>query len=183
MKVSEAIENLGTIDPDETIAMMVVREEEIKEVCGPRYPHVERVCGIISRKIRGYNTGIEKNYWYENRLIFRKLVEDATDYIEKDIADERVRKSNDRLGEEMGLKNITLSLKEEIRPLAIFNKKEVGINIVGGINIPYTLPANSTYAEFLNIVDGLNVDAGDHTFLEGWGFNEKTELLEIYFGS
>lgn len=112
------IEYLKTLDPDQHIAMMVVLQSEVEEVAGQNSSIIPRLTSLISRSPEQCSPGLDSNYWYEHRKTFRNLLEEGVEYLKQEEQREEVNRRNQMLERELNLKNFSLSVDKEIRPLA-----------------------------------------------------------------
>jgi hypothetical protein len=190
MFFEDAMDYLETHHNGENVAMMVVTEKEIKQVAGDRYPSedIDRLVDLISRTPRG-DDDIDSNYWYDQRGMFRSLVEAGIVYIANTKVREEIDGRNKMLAAELGLKNIQLSLDKEVRPMMVISRTEV-INVynVFSDSVPwFQLPIDSTYADLLLIIDAHKRGDGHHIYLEDirGKINTDTDEHTLYvsFGS
>lgn len=194
MQVNEAIEFLNELDNQEQqIAMMVVLEDEVKELSGPRISRekLERVTNLISRRPR--DPDLTHNYWGENKEVFSILVNKALNHVEKEAAKERVANANRELSDELDLGYAICSgFNAEIRPL-----RKIGAELtVSGEDDPETIlvkshcdefevDANVNFATLLKMVD---TPERSRPFLEEMCYTDldtesKTATLYLGWGS
>lgn len=183
MKLAVVQEYLSGIKPEEEFAIIILRESEIRQIAGANYPDMEQLSHLLSRLPRAQYNGpdITSCYWWDKRETFKTLVEDGIERIRKDQESNRVMEANAALEKELGLKNVIISLPFEVRPMKRFMDNAVTVMV------PQTarsgeLSENSTFADFLRLVDELNDGCGDHRFLEDWSFKDNNALA-VYFGS
>ena len=182
MNFNKAIEYLTAHHKNDRFAMMIVTEDEMRQIGGEQYGNYERLADLISRQTFGTDD-ITRNYWYEHRSIFRKLVKAGMDYLVTEDEDSRIRESNTTLTEEAGLEHLVISVDYEIRPLKVINpNRPIIVRNSSNDGDWFVLPTGSTYAEFLTKMDSLMGDAGDHVFYEGCRTNARGDLVAS-FGS
>lgn len=194
MQVNEAIEFLNKLDNQEQqIAMMVVLEDEVKELSGPRISRekLERVTNLISRRPR--KPDLNHNYWWENREVFSILVEKALHHVEIEEEKERIAEANRKLANELDLGyNICGGFSFEIRPLrklgaelTLDEADDPDTIVVKSHCDEFEVPADMTFAELLKMVD---TEERSRPFLEEMRYTHldtenKTATLYLGWGS
>jgi hypothetical protein len=190
MFYEDAMDYIESHHNGEKIAMMVVTEKEIRQVAGDRYPaeDIDRLVDLISRTPRG-DDDIDHNYWYDQRGMFRSLVEAGITYIANTKVREEIDGRNKMLAAELGLENIQLSLDKEIRPMMVISRTE-DINVYNTFSdkvVWFKLPKGSTYADLLLIIDAHKRGDGHHIYLEDvrGKIDPDTDVHTLYasFGS
>lgn len=169
MFFENAMDYIETNHEGENIALIVITEKEIKQVAGDRYPakDLDRLVDLISRTTHG-NDDIDANYWYDQRGMFRSLVEAGMVHIENSKVREEIDGRNSMLAAELGLRNIQLSLDKEVRPMMVISRTEV-IDVFNSFSpdVPwFQLPIDSTYADLLLVIDAHKCGDGHHIYLE-----------------
>ena len=175
MLVSEAKAELNKFDDDDHIGMMLVCEDEVRELCGTVYRKVDSVLNLLSR-------GSDRHFWYDKRDIFPELISDAYGLIERRKEEDRREKSNQQLQSELGLSTLIISVDHEVRPLLYIHPCEFTVTSLGLGT--FQMPANSTYADLLRELDKRLLITGDnHVFYEGVTMNHKESQCQAHFGS
>lgn len=185
MRYNEAITYLEqNFTDDDEIAMMVLTENEVRSVAGDYYPadDLDKLLNLLSRLPTSHD--IDHNYWYEQRGIFRKLVEAGVGAINRRKIEDDIRTKNNMLAEEMGLKNMVISLEHEVRPMYVVNPEE-DFEVQQFGEKWFTLPKGSTYATLLRMLDKIKEGDGHHVFYEGSQVAniDGKIVLQVGFGS
>jgi hypothetical protein len=167
------------------LVLMVLTEREIRQVVGDSYPLEDLVhlMELISRTPKNTDD-IDQNYWYEQKGLFRKLVEVGYNAIERSKIEDDIRERNQQLQEELGLENIIISVDHEVRPLKVINPDSYLLVQQFG-ETWFQLPQGSTYADLLLQLDRFKKDDGHHVFYEGAQMSEVNgeSVLSVGFGS
>lgn len=186
MKVFDAIEHLQTeYKSDSIIAMMIVREDEIRSLLASNATdeEVDRLAELISRT--PYDADLDGHYWHEHRAVFKNLLLAGIEYVNQEKEDERIDACNQRLSEELGLSRLIISVSQEIRPMAVVNRSEQPFTItMYGTDVTGTLDPGATWADFLQEMDRMLVKADfhDHVFYEGHVV-KSNGIVDVFFGS
>jgi hypothetical protein len=193
-----AIEYLKSLNPDQNIVSMFILQSEIEEVTGLMYTpeNMERLTSLLCRSPREVrqsygNSSLESNYWYENRLLFKRLVMKGIEYLRKDELSDRISESNYKLRKELDL-SYSLSLDFEIRPLrklgeglTLDEEDSPDTILVKSHDDEFEVDANIMFADLLEMVD---TEERSRPFLEEMSYTEidvenKTATLYLGWGS
>jgi hypothetical protein len=179
MNYEAAVEYLSQYHKNDSFAMMVVTEDEVRQVVGPLYEDTDQVMELISRT-PGSHPDIEHNYWYDARLTFKKLIVGAVKRIRKNQIEEKVRDANYELTRELELKNFAISVDYEVRPLKKVHPESSWVMDIHGVKSQ--MSKDTTFAEMLKLIDRCD----PRPFFEGLSDPIKTPdgvVIEAYFGS
>lgn len=175
MLVSKAKAILARYDDDAQIGALFIDPDEVTDVCGEAFEHTDRILESLSREPAS-------QFWYTHRDMFKALIATA----------ERNRKEHEEwklkdashvaLAEELGLKVLRISLDSEVRPMQ--RVTPVDLTVESLCFETFILPADSTYADLLILLDSAMVESEDHhIFLEDIRINREASMMEVGFGS